>query len=1842
MANTYQIQDPQGRTLEIQGDHEPTAAELTNIFSEAFPPTPSQSPAIPLPGAGGLDSQPPVQQPIVYSDPQSRALAQASQQKVAPLTGAEVEEMAMTPNVTLPNPIPPSWPITRGAVGAAKAIPEFFTAPAAPYIMMAQGIPVVREMLDAAMGAGMVKQSAQQAGQAYATGNKEQMTQAILSGLMGTTMTLGAAPQVREGVANEIAARRVGAPDKTAADYAAQYLSMPRNRGVPIQLMPEVAAQMQGGLFNPRALQGAQVTGGVGVRRPGPVVPATPPEPERGMTVLEEIRAAEARTKQQIQDLFPKAKLSREEAQKLRNMAWAGQPLSDADIERVFGLKRLDEIANSQIQAGGGGGAPPNVREMGPRGPFGEEGQGAPSVEDVRAQRAQDEAKLAQLRLANEFTLLRRENPNWSDIDIWNKITEAVRNGQISLPKMSEDVLGGNWAPIMNFNRYESRPANRPGGRYAFEYMRELGGAPPPATERRLLPPPSTESMTPRGPMGEGGESGLPPSLEEIRAQRDFEQRRMRQSAEWKLLKKKYPSFPDEQIDQELLGLIEARLGKLNVGEISAGGGLLRFNRGSTRTQQRAEYRRRLPPNIREMTPRPGTEGGAPSVEDVRAQREFEERRQRLAAEYQELKRRYPNATDEYIMAQILQDAPHLMPAMPMHGIPGMRGIMSINRPHTHEVNRPLRHGGWEPWERPNLQGMPDIGPEGQGPYEPYDPRNKPLTPEEENARRQQEAAALYGNVRPLEQGGVPTQESGRGVQPQTQGRISEEKASEAVRVEHPNYGTAVVDDQGNVHWGTGEHGGYGKGTRGYVISADPNYEFKPLEKTMRLDKLQAQGFAFITDKELEQIGGFSEAIRRLRAGEPLLRPETPAAQQLPGPIVGEESGWRIMHEKGWGYWLIDDRGQRVFMSDSLEGAKKTAQEFPYAELDQAFALPPEVAELRGENKPPVGAPQGVTQTGSPSEAQASAAKTPAKSAGEPLAISQPTPSDAERQVGEHPKAKTEPKVGGTANAEPGSNVEGVDYRGMGVPPELVHIIERDVVANLRKIEPTIRFLREGRHIKEGMRYLRDWAENGARIFARNVANDIRQPLRRMFRGRQFKLADEALTFVVEAQQDPNRLRDMRVRLASTPQANWYWKARAERALAFANAHWDQLVPLAERYKQATDTLVYLENNSGIPTLRRDGYVPHRQEIEDLTFLSEGGQGQSSFFEKVRTHDTYVDSIVAGLDPKSLSSTALLENRTSMGMQLVNNREWLRVLRGWRDQGSGDPVVQNPRIQVRADGSTQRVPPTPNYVLQNFGQETVAVRKGYEALFSALTRPSWLRENFPTRAFLTANATGKSVNLMIDTFHLGRVAFWDSIIKPLGISTFQAPFPSYKRGVTMLDFTPNQIREMAAAREIPQEWLNTMLEDKRRLDLGVRSGFNVGRIGDSLYQDLIQKVPGIGTLNKWIFDQFQRGAMAESYLLEYERLRRARPNLSDVEVARATAKAVNTRFGALGRQGIFKSRTAQDIARVFFLAPQWNEGLIRTELGAVKELGTLLRDTARGDRLFAGLMLRSVGAMAVMQFVANQIINQITRGKFTWENPEEGWGAKLSAWVPDLVEGGPGFFLHPLGLAAETTHLLTNMYSRRGGSTAQVALDYARSRSSVAMRPLITLLTGTDFLSRKISPENLWGAIVRSAIATPIAGQAAFNFAKQAVTGEPSQTFAGQYQKQAMSSLGIRSERAPSPEQRILALAQEWRREHGVPNQVQVVGLGDYQGLVQALRLGNEAQAREIMVRLRKDKTDEQIRQHFQRWANAPFTGSMARERQFLRGLSAEQQMAYLKARNDRQKMVALVNHLLR
>lgn len=802
---------------------------------------------------------------------------------------------------------------------------------------------------------------------------------------------------------------------------------------------------------------------------------------------------------------------------------------------------------------------------------------------------------------------------------------------------------------------------------------------------------------------------------------------------------------------------------------------------------------------------------------------------------------------------------------------------------------------------------------------------------------------------------------------------------------------------------------------------------------------------------------------------------------------------------------------------------------------------------------------------------------------------------------------------------------------GAGIP------IPRDITDTLKKSRDTLKTLWKTKSVRDVMTYLKDVAGNKATVYGQRVGNNVRGELRRsMGRGTKPNVLDEnALTFVREADGDPSQLMVMRGKLNASTAADPKWKAAALKAIDHAEANWGRINPIASKYEAATDAQVASENAAGINTIQRKGYVMHAQDVEnEFGFFSNvAGEGTSGF-KHTRTHDTFADSIAAGIDPKTLNGVALLSQRIARGQMMINNRAWVEGLRTTIDPQTRKAVITEPEIVSRGPGLPPDVRAPTDYVTEIAGGRPIAVLKSYAGVFRALTEPSKFSESLGWNMALKAATTGKHIALMLDTFHLGRIAFWESVIKPLSFTDPKLPLPSYKRGVLTLDYSPAELQRMANAGEIYPTALPEILTAQRDVNGLVKHGYNVAKISDQLHQEWLQKIPITGTFNKWLFNQFQRGAMAEVGAMEVPRYRRMHPSWTDERVYREVAKDLNTRFGNLGRQGLLKSKTAQDTARLLFLAPQWNEGLIRSEVGAITGIGKGIASSVKEGRLSFGILPRAVGAMLLGQFAANQIINYATRGKPTWENEEEGVGAKLSAWIPDLAGKGPGFFLHPAGLAAEITHLLSQKYEKKG-DFREALMAFMGGRWSTLARPAVTFLTRRDIFQRLIRPENVWKETAKSALPTPIGASAAAPAAVGAITGESKEPYPGAYQRQMMSSAGIKTDPAESSGQRISSLARNWKQSQGVKQSGEFYESA-YAPLRQSLRRNNRTEIRENLRELLKTgHKPEKIENAIKPWTGEartpkPFTGSQKTEAQFIRTLTPEQRATYRKAMIER------------
>jgi uncharacterized protein YdcH (DUF465 family) len=212
-----------------------------------------------------------------------------------------------------------------------------------------------------------------------------------------------------------------------------------------------------------------------------------------------------------------------------------------------------------------------------------------------------------------------------------------------------------------------------------------------------------------------------------------------------------------------------------------------------------------------------------------------------------------------------------------------------------------------------------------------------------------------------------------------------------------------------------------------------------------------------------------------------------------------------------------------------------------------------------------------------------------------------------------------------------------------------------------------------------------------------------------------------------------------------------------------------------------------------------------------------------------------------------------------------------------------------------------------------------------------------------------------------------------------------------------------------------------------------------------------------------------------------------------------------------------------------------------------------------------------------------------------------------------------------MGIMAEVSHTLLSKFEKNPDATAAI-VDYLRGRASTTARPLIALATGTDSLGHKAPRVS---TALKEAVPVPIGAGAVGSFAKGVVKGGNTETFPGQFQKQAMQSFGVKTDSAASPEQRMYHLADEYNRAHNVTKNAEF-NESPYRDLNAALVRKNQNDIKDELQSLLQTQTHAQIEKHFKNMGKHPFTQSKKSETDFVRTLNQEQRQTYLKAQRDR------------
>jgi hypothetical protein len=661
-----------------------------------------------------------------------------------------------------------------------------------------------------------------------------------------------------------------------------------------------------------------------------------------------------------------------------------------------------------------------------------------------------------------------------------------------------------------------------------------------------------------------------------------------------------------------------------------------------------------------------------------------------------------------------------------------------------------------------------------------------------------------------------------------------------------------------------------------------------------------------------------------------------------------------------------------------------------------------------------------------------------------------------------------------------------------------------------------------------------DAADNAAKILGDHMGTRVR-----------LMVPDEqdrkAVTFIIEAKNaESNLLQPVRQTLIEFLQKTTGKNLEATQAIEHALRNEDRLRPFADAVGKMMEDQMLFERAAGVDTDNIEGYIKHAHDMDMMMGKTRpviigggGGGGPSSSFAKQRAFPTYADAIEAGRSPMTLDSATLVNSRIAAGMRMVNRIQWGNALRNVVDPTSNKPIVTELITQPKG---TQVAPAgyTTNEIVPGV---RVAVHEGYERIFEALKGASRLGElevkGIPIgKLALNVEAAIKHGMLAFDTFHASRIMqkelfltgslgmFGDAARDILG-KPGATKGAGFRKGKTLLEYSDEDLGKAVQQGLITQDMADYATQSRPKYDALVKEGYNVGRIQEALYADVVKDVPFLGKVNDWIFNKLTRGAMVESGIIEFDRIKAANPGMTDQQVARQVAKDLNAYFGNLGRQGVFKSKTFQDLARLTFLAPQWVESMARTEVKSAGQLARAPFDVARGRAI--GSLAKGTGQGLVAYFVATQLLNLATRHQFTFQNSEK--DHKLDAWIPDVTGKTPGFFISPFSVVAEITHDIMR-YDARKDSILGAVGQIVENKFSPLTRAEEVLRTGRDYSGQKL--YGTWERVKAAAWSVaptplPLSGP---------IKGT---SYPGQVQRQITGSLGFKTEPARTEVPEIVA-----------------------------------------------------------------------------------------------------------
>lgn len=750
------------------------------------------------------------------------------------------------------------------------------------------------------------------------------------------------------------------------------------------------------------------------------------------------------------------------------------------------------------------------------------------------------------------------------------------------------------------------------------------------------------------------------------------------------------------------------------------------------------------------------------------------------------------------------------------------------------------------------------------------------------------------------------------------------------------------------------------------------------------------------------------------------------------------------------------------------------------------------------------------------------------------------------------------------------------------------------------------------------------------------------------------------------------------------------WRLAVEEmqeSIDWARRHWrdPKFRQTVDAVRQVLGDEIAFENAHGFKVKERTNYVPNRYEppfFADNTINFGPNPLRGRAFKKARTFNNMFEAIAYGpYIPASLDAADLAQHRVNSGRRSVMRQIWLEELMSFPDPDSGEPVAMKAKavyeekpavdpatgIHYTQKNQVGWMEPNANYRLVKLGRgEPIAVRESYYRLVDMLVSDSKF-DHMPLgrEALLAAGIVKHGILLLIDTFHLGRLTDYQMALlgKKVGfrggVSSLMLREADLNDAVTQGWITreaADWARERIPIQHVgPRAILNTTWMTRQQMahEL-VKQGLNATKITDALYKDVVQRIPFIGKTwhslfgwyNHWLFDQYVPGMIVESAVRYAEKFNKQHPSIPFHRIMKDVITDTNIYFGNLGRQSAIKSATWRDLAQVTLLAPMWLEGLIQKDIRFYSRATGLSYVLGRRKVPYMGLLGTGIGRGLLAFTVLTQMLNLITRGQPTWQNPEE--GHKMDAWIP--IRGGKegeGFWLSPMSIFSEVVHDIARLTESKGNVRGAL-MQIGGNKLGPVGKMIAVFLSGKAPTGEVITstPKVLWTAAKQLtpapiAFGTPI--RAALHKAMPETISPPRRGALTQQLLASLASLKVQS--GLTPLQEVKVLARKFMEEEGLDPNTMVflpTDMPSYAKFRAAVRNDDRPGARQLLEQLREKHTDAKIRQAMEEWAQAPITNSRKNDRLFKNSLDDRQLDLFYRALWEKKEELELIKEFLR